>query len=45
MYLDLQNLTNRANTEQLVYGGRQLFQSAPVSGLPFFPNLGVRADF
>lgn len=45
MYLDLQNLYNRANTEQLVYGGRQLSQSAPVSGLPFFPNLGVRADF
>lgn len=45
LYLDLQNLYNRANTEQLVYGGRQLSQSAPVSGLPFFPNLGARAEF
>jgi hypothetical protein len=45
LYLDVQNLYNRANTEQLVYGGRQLFQSAPVSGLPLFPNLGARAEF
>lgn len=45
MYLDLQNLYNRVNTDQLVYGGRQLSQSAPVASLPFFPNLGARAEF
>lgn len=45
VFLDIQNLYNRANTEQLAYGGRQLYQSAPVSGIPFFPNLGLRAEF
>jgi len=45
LYLDIQNLYNRANTESLVYGGRQLYQSAPISGIPFFPNFGLRADF
>lgn len=45
MYLDIQNLYNRTNTENLVYGGRQLFQSAAISGIPFFPNIGLRADF
>ena len=45
LYLDLQNLYANKNTEQLAYGGRQLSQSAPVTGLPFFPNLGLRADF
>ena len=45
LYLDIQNLYNQANTETLVYGGRQLYQSAPITGIPFFPNIGVRADF
>ena len=45
LYLDIQNLYNRANTETLVYGGRQLAQVAPISGIPFFPNIGLRADF
>ncbi len=45
IFLDIQNLYNRANTETLVYGGRQLAQVAPISGIPFFPNLGLRADF
>jgi hypothetical protein len=45
LYLDIQNLYNQNNTETVVYGGRQLFQSAPVTGIPFFPNLGLRADF
>jgi hypothetical protein len=45
LYLDLQNVYNRSNTEYLVYGGRQLYQVGPVGGLPFFPNLGARADF
>lgn len=45
LYLDIQNLYNRSNTETIVYGGRQLLQQAPISGIPLFPNLGVRADF
>lgn len=45
LYLDIQNLYNRVNTEQLAYGGRQLVQSTPVSGIPIFPNLGVRAEY
>jgi hypothetical protein len=45
LYLDIQNLYNRANTETLIYGGRQLSQSAPIAGIPFFPNLGLRAEF
>jgi hypothetical protein len=45
LYLDIQNLYNRANTETLVYGGRQLSQNAPIAGIPFFPNLGLRAEF
>ncbi len=45
LYLDIQNLYNRSNPELLVYGGRQLYQSGLVTGIPFFPNLGVRGDF
>ena len=45
LYLDIQNLYNQANTENLVYGGWQLSQVGSVTGIPFFPNLGVRADF
>ena len=45
IYLDIQNVYNRSNTENLVYGGWQLSQVGQVSGIPFFPNLGVRADF
>jgi len=45
LYVEVQNLYNRANAESLVYGGRQLYQQGRVSGLPVFPNLGVRADF
>lgn len=45
LYVDIQNLYNRTNTENLVYGGRQLYQSAAISGIPFFPNFGLRADF
>jgi hypothetical protein len=45
LYLDVQNLYNQKNTETVLYGGRQLYQSAPITGLPFFPNLGLRADF
>lgn len=45
LYLEVQNIYNRPNAESLVYGGRQLFQQGRVTGLPVFPNLGVRADF
>jgi hypothetical protein len=45
LYLDIQNLYNQSNTENLVFGGRQLYQSAGITGLPFFPNIGLRADF
>jgi hypothetical protein len=45
MYLEVQNLYNRQNAENLIYGGRQLYQQGRVTGLPIFPNLGFRADF
>lgn len=45
LYLDIQNLYNRENAEQLAYGGRQLYQTTLVTGIPFFPNLGLRADY
>ena len=45
LYLDIQNLYNYGNSEALVYGGRQLYQMAGITGIPFFPNIGVRADF
>ena len=45
LYLDIQNLYNRANTETLVYGARQLAQVSSISGIPFFPNIGLRSDF
>lgn len=45
LFIDLQNLYNRANTENLVFAGRQLYQSTPIAGIPFFPNFGLRADF
>jgi hypothetical protein len=45
LYLEVQNVYNRANAETLIYGGRQLFQQGRVTGLPIFPNLGARADF
>lgn len=45
LYLEVQNLYNQKNAESLVYGGRQLYQSGRVTGLPLFPNLGLRADF
>ena len=45
LYLDIQNLYNRSNAEQVIYGGRQQYQSSLISGIPFFPNVGLRADF
>ena len=43
--LEVQNLYNRHNAENLIYGGRQLYHQGRVTGLPIFPNLGFRADF
>ena len=45
LYLEVLNVYNRRNAENLVYGGRQLYQEGRLSGLPIFPNLGLRADF
>ena len=45
LFLEVQNVYNRANAESLTYGGRQLYQEGRVVGLPIFPDLGVRADF
>ncbi len=45
LYLDIQNIYNRANAEQITYGGRQDYQSSLITGIPFFPNIGLRADF
>ncbi len=45
IFLDIQNLYNYSNTEFIIYGGRQLYQTGPISGIPFFPDIGVRADF
>ena len=45
LYLEVQNVYNRKNAESLIYGGRQLYQEGRVTGLPIFPNLGVRGDF
>ncbi|MCS6912039.1 MAG: TonB-dependent receptor [Myxococcales bacterium] len=45
LYLDIQNVYNQPNAELIVYGGRQLSQAARVTGIPIFPNLGLRADF
>jgi hypothetical protein len=45
LYVEVQNVYNQENAESLVYGGRQLYQEGRVTGLPIFPNLGLRADF
>lgn len=45
LYLEVLNVYNRRNAENLVYGGRQLYQEGRITGLPIFPNLGLRADY
>lgn len=45
LYLEVLNVYNRRNAENLVYGGRQLYQEGRITGLPVFPNLGLRADY
>jgi TonB family protein len=44
MYLDITNVTNRANVEGYAYS-YDFTKRAPVSGLPILPSLGLRASF
>jgi len=44
VYLDIQNVYNRANSEGTDYNFN-FRQSQPQSGLPIFPILGVRGEF
>ena len=44
VYLDVQNVYNRGNTEAIGYNYNYT-QSNYVTGIPFLPNLGIRADF
>ena len=43
-YIDVENVTNRANPQQVQYDYNYQ-QSTVVSGLPIFPSLGVRGEF
>lgn len=43
VYLDVQNITHRTNPEDIVYT-RDFSRSAFISGLPFLPVLGIRAE-
>ncbi|MGZ3699940.1 MAG: TonB-dependent receptor plug domain-containing protein, partial [Bdellovibrionota bacterium] len=43
-YLDIENITNQANAQQLVYS-YDFSQAAAITGLPIFPTLGVKAEF
>ena len=45
LYLEVLNVYNRANAENLVYGGRQLYQEGRITSLPVFPNLGCGLIF
>lgn len=42
-YLEVMNVYNRENHERIRYSF-DYSQTAPVAGLPFFPNLGVRGE-
>jgi TonB family protein len=44
VYIDIQNLYNAHNPELMTYSFN-FRQSQPVSGLPFFPVLGIRGEF
>lgn len=44
LYLDVQNLLNASNEEGTQYDYR-FRESAPVSGVPFLPTLGIRGQF
>jgi TonB family protein len=43
-YLDIQNVTNRANVESLK-SNYDYTRTAPLTGLPLFPSLGIRGEF
>ncbi|HEX7479911.1 MAG TPA: TonB-dependent receptor [Polyangiales bacterium] len=43
VYLDVQNIYNRTNAEGIVYDF-DYRMSMPVSGIPIFPNLGLRGE-
>ena len=43
-YLDVENVTNRSNPQQIDYSYNYQ-QTATVNGLPFFPTLGLKAEF
>ncbi len=43
-YLDIQNVTNRANPEAIVYS-YDYAQSDRISGLPILPTLGIKGEF
>lgn len=43
-YLDVQNVYNRGNVEGVGYN-YNFTQQSTVTGIPFLPNLGLRADF
>lgn len=44
IYLDIQNVYNAPNSERTLYDYRYA-QSAPLSGLPFIPSLGLKGEF
>jgi len=44
IYLDISNVTNRANVEGYAYA-YDFSRRAPVTGLPILPSLGLRASF
>jgi hypothetical protein len=44
LYLDIQNVTNRKNSEAMQYS-YDYRSSQVVSGLPFLPTFGLRGDF
>jgi hypothetical protein len=44
VYLDVQNVYNRGNAEANGYN-YNFTQQSIVTGIPFLPNLGIRADF
>jgi outer membrane receptor protein involved in Fe transport len=44
LYLDVTNVTNRANVEGFSYS-YDFTRRAPVTGLPILPSVGVRASF
>jgi hypothetical protein len=43
LYVDVQNVYNAANSEGVVYDF-EYRKSMNISGLPIFPNLGIRGE-